>query len=124
MSLKAGAERSAAGSPFLIGFGAAITARGKVENVVFVFHFSAPRRGGGNVGIAQRFPRAGENEGKPGFGFPSFSPRPSFPKPFPVAFMRSACGASGRTACVSRLAFPWRLACRILPPLLAATDRR
>src|SRR5437899_7350400 len=86
MSLKAGAERSAAGSPFLIGFGAAITARGKVENVVFVFHFSAPRRGGGNVGIAQRFPRAGENEGKPGFGFPSFSPRPSFPQPSPVAF--------------------------------------
>jgi hypothetical protein len=27
----------------------------------------------GNVGIAERFPRAGGNEGKPGFGFPSFS---------------------------------------------------
>jgi hypothetical protein len=30
------------------------------------------RWGGGNVEIAQRFPRAVGNEGKPGFGFPRF----------------------------------------------------
>ena len=33
------------------------------------------RRGCGNVGIAERFPRAVEREGKPVFGFPRF-PRP------------------------------------------------
>lgn len=33
------------------------------------------RRGCGNVGIAKRFPRAVEREGKPVFGFPRF-PRP------------------------------------------------
>src|SRR5271163_4959146 len=48
------------------------TTSGKVGNLLLVFHFPTPRRGGGNVGIAQRFPRAVGKDGKPGFGFPRF----------------------------------------------------
>jgi hypothetical protein len=48
------------------------TASGKVGNLLLVFHFSTLHRGGGNVEIAWRFPRAVGNEGKPAFGFPRF----------------------------------------------------
>jgi hypothetical protein len=40
--------------------------------MVLAFHFPSARRGCGNVGIAQRFPRAVERAGKPAFGFPGF----------------------------------------------------
>ena len=72
MSLEAGAKRSAARPPFLGLDLREKTASGKVENLFLVFHFSTPSRGRGNVEIAQRFPRAVGNEGKPGFGFPRF----------------------------------------------------
>ena len=62
MSLKAGAKRTAAGPPFGLVLREKI-ASGKVGNLLLVFHFSTRRRGGGNVGIAQRFPRAVDNEG-------------------------------------------------------------
>src|ERR1700676_2251049 len=59
MSLKAGAKRSARQG--LLSWVLVL----RVWNIT-------SRRGGGNVGIAQRFPRAVGNEGKPGFGFPRF----------------------------------------------------
>src|SRR6202171_5712582 len=52
MSLKAGAKRSAARPPFCFVLGEEKTASGKVGNLLLVFHFSAPRRSCGNVGIA------------------------------------------------------------------------
>ena len=47
---------------------------GKVGRPVLAFHFPTARRGCGNVGIAQRFPKAVGAEGKPVFGFPFFHP--------------------------------------------------
>src|SRR6266446_984170 len=57
MSLKAGAERPPPGPLSDLGFEKE-TVSGKVGNLLLVFHFSTRSRGGGNVGIAQRFPRA------------------------------------------------------------------
>src|SRR5580704_18734002 len=68
------------------------------------------RRRGGNVEIAQRFPRAGGNEGKPGFGFPRF-PRPGISTALP-GFMRSyALAGSRERACAWLLAFAWHILC-------------
>src|SRR4030088_2244829 len=77
MSLGAGAKRSAAKPPFLgcfswVWFLEREDNKWESGNLLLVFHFSTRSRGCGNVGIAQRFPRAVGNEGKPGFGFPRF----------------------------------------------------
>src|SRR5712691_2859632 len=74
MSLKAGAERSAARFPFWVGFERQKQQVGKWETC---FRFSTFPRGAGAVGMwesQQRFPRAVGNEGNPGFGFPRFPP--------------------------------------------------
>src|ERR1700738_4493833 len=74
MSLTAGAKRAPPGLLSEFGFETKTTS-GKVGNLLLVFHFSTPGGAGGNVGIAKRFPRAVERDGKPAFGFPRF-PQP------------------------------------------------
>src|SRR5450755_2501327 len=111
MSLKAGAKRSAARLPFLVGFERQKQPVGKWETC---FRFSTFPRGAGAVGMwesQQRFPRAVGNEGKPGFGFPRFPP--------PVISIalrflkRSAWAANGRIVCVWRPASRPPPECRI-----------
>jgi len=74
MSLKAGAKRSAARLPFLVGFE---RQNNKWESGKPAFGFPLFHAAQGFVGMWEsqlRFPRAVENEGKPGFGFPRFPP--------------------------------------------------
>jgi hypothetical protein len=123
MSLKAGAKRSAARPPFL---GLVLREKTTVGKWETCFWFSTFPRLAGAVGMWEsrfsRFPRAGGNEGNLGLVF-LVSHEPVISTALLGFFMRYACAASGRIACVSPPAFLERPWCRISRRLLAATDR-
>ena len=89
---------------FLIRFGEEKTASGKVGNLLLVFHFSAPRRSCGNVGIAAF--AISKDLWTPVGNLPLVFlgvHRPSFPQPF--------CLMHSSSAELRPTSFVWLVAC-------------